>query len=399
MSSSHIPVLNDVLFYTETDSYDYLTDNRPIYQLDTNVRSIASAMVGMGYGEHSSLDGGLLTPGNGVELLSNGQIRYPLSTTAKVLGLVIGATGAGLTKVVWASNLLDLATIGLGSKFPGVTAGSYILVNPNGTGALYTSTTTVSTDLVLGTLKENTYVTIGTQPSNSIAGDPAPKINHANMYGVSRVRNMMLMESLDSTPVQFSKSTYRQASFATINPLNISFDSATGEIAHGDIFTGYESVLSAKWVIKEKYTRYLNTNSTEKANYNTTDSSWVTTSYATTLSGSDNYDLQSLNGYEYYSTTARTEEFKKFNISVYYSYPQVVSSVASYGKPSAKITVFDPQGSGQGGEPGLIMVCEFITYDAILGLETQKHRVVLMGVAATSLYSDINIFPYDLVTL
>ena len=50
---SPFPTLTDVLFYTKTDGYKYLTDNRPIYQLDENIRALATSVVGVGYGEHS----------------------------------------------------------------------------------------------------------------------------------------------------------------------------------------------------------------------------------------------------------------------------------------------------------------------------------------------------------
>src|SRR5690349_13295079 len=107
--SSFIPVLSDVLYYSPTDSYDYLTDNRPIYNIDTNTRAIAASLVGIGYGEHLSVNGGLLTPGKAVELLSNSQIKYPdgsTSATTGILGIVIGSSSPGLNKVIWGSSLL-----------------------------------------------------------------------------------------------------------------------------------------------------------------------------------------------------------------------------------------------------------------------------------------------------
>ena len=110
-TSSSIPVLSDVLFYTADDPYNFQTDNRPLFNIDSNIRHIASSLVGSGYGEHAAVAGGLLTVGKAVELLQTGLIRYPVGTTAQaasvgqlpVIGLVIGSTEAGLNRVLFAT--------------------------------------------------------------------------------------------------------------------------------------------------------------------------------------------------------------------------------------------------------------------------------------------------------
>lgn len=412
MSSSHIPVLNDILFYTETDSYDYLTDNRPIYQLDTNIRSVASAMVGMGYGEHSSVNGGLLTPGRGVELLPNGQIRYPLDATlgyVPILGLVIGASSAGLTKVIWASEVLDLATVGLTDSLPISPAGYFITISSDGTGVLSTSAIANVDMLLLGVVKTGTCVSIGSLSVTSFKGDATPQYNHRNLYGVTRVRNMLLLQETGSTPVQFSKDIIYQGDYGSgINPLNISFTKTSGVIDAGDTTSSftYTGNYSA-WVIKEKYTRYLNASNEEIATAISTASNWSETSYAERVIGKDssginatfdNYELQADDaGNEYLSTAAKVTAFKTFNIDVYYSYPKVISSSPSFGKPIAKVTVFNTQGNAQGGEPGDVVICEFTEYSSITGLVSHVDRVVLTGSSATALINNDTIFPTALL--
>ncbi|MEI6297163.1 MAG: hypothetical protein WCO84_06025, partial [bacterium] len=110
-SSSSVPILGPVLYFTQTDGYSYDVDNRPLANLDTNIRHINTSLVGIGYGEHATLSGGQLSPGTIVSLAPNGAVFYPLTIpstnlTENIVGLVIGATDTGLNRVIWSSKHL-----------------------------------------------------------------------------------------------------------------------------------------------------------------------------------------------------------------------------------------------------------------------------------------------------
>lgn len=400
---SPFPALSDVLFYTPTDGYNYLTDNRPIYQVDDNLRSIASSLVGVGYGEHSSVSGNILSPGKGVELLPNGQIRYPDSSTVPstaIIGLVIGASGAGLTKVIWGASVLDLDVLGLAGSLGGSTPGQFILVSTNITGALTLSSTSTSNDLVLGKVRNGTYISIGKDGQNTVVSDVTPQINHYNNLGVARKRNLELLNALEETPVQFTKSTIYQDTITTTNPLAIKYNSSTGTLSSADVPVGVVYSNTSNWIISEKYTQFLTAEATPQDSVfvGLEQSGWSAAAYQTVFAnGIINYELQVVGqtGIDYTSPT-NLSLFKSFNINKYYQYARVSSlSDPTYGKITATVTVFDPLSSQSGGEQSLIIVCDFFTYD-IAGREIGKNRIMVTGVAASILYADTTIVPTEI---
>lgn len=397
---SPFPTLTDVLFYTKTDGYNYLTDNRPIYQLDENIRALATSLVGVGYGEHSSVSGSVLSPGKGVELLPNGQIRYPDSTTdpkTAILGLAIGASAAGLTKVIWGAELLDLDVLGLSGILGNTTAGQIIKINTNITGALYLDSSSSDSDLVLGKVKNGTYISIGRENKSTVISDAAPQKNYANNFGVARKRNLELLSAVDSSPIQFSKAITYQDAVSTINPVAIRYNSSTGTLSSADVPTGTVYGNVSNWVIMETYTQFLTEELTpsDVVSVGSYDSSWPAVAYPTSLAGGlINYELAAVGqtGLDY-SDSANLSLFKSFYITKYYQYARVTSlSDPNYGKVTATITVFDPRSIQAGGEQSRMAVCEFFTYDTA-GRQVQKDRIVITGVAADILYNDETIIP------
>ena len=397
---SPFPTLTDVLFYTKTDGYNYLTDNRPIYQLDENIRALATSLVGVGYGEHSSVSGSVLSPGKGVELLPNGQIRYPDSTTdpeTAILGLAIGASSAGLTKVIWGAELLDLDVLGLSGILGNTTAGQVIKINTNITGALYLDSSSSDSDLVLGKVKNGTYISIGKDTKSSLITDAAPQKNYASNFGVARKRNLELLASIDSAPIQVSKVITYQDAVSTINPVSIRYNSSTGTISSADVPTGTVYGNVSNWVIMETYTQLLTEELTpsDVISVGSYDSSWPSIAYPTSLAGGlINYELAAVGqtGLDY-SSSENLSLFKSFYITKYYQYARVTSlSDPNYNKITAIVTVFDPRSIQAGGEQSRMVVCDFFTYDTA-GRQIQKDRIVITGVAADILYNDETIIP------
>lgn len=397
---SPIPTLPDVLFYTPTDGYNYLTDNRPIYQLDSNIKALAQSLVGVGYGEHGSVNGDVLTPGKGVELLPNGSIRYPDSSTdpaSAILGLAIGAAGAGLTKVIWGAQLLDLDVLGLAGILVGSISGQYIKVDTNITGNLLLVSSINENDLILGRIRNNTCISIGKDGQNTIVADTTPQKNYSTNFGVTRKRNLELLSSIDATPIQFSKTTtYQEELLGTSNPISIKYNSATGQLTKADTVASaiYGSDSSA-WVIRETYRQFQTTEvvPTDAVLVDTTRSTWKDISFPTSLEGGlPNYELQPV-GVSGENYTAKLALYKDFYITTYYQYARVTSlSDPMYGKITAKVTVLDPKGIQSGGEQSKVIVCDFMTY-TISGRESSKNRVIVTGTAADTLYSNTEIFP------
>lgn len=408
--SSSIPAISDVLFYTPTDSYDYLTDNRPIYNLDSNLRSLAQAMVGIGYGEHTSVSGALLTAGKVVELVpGNGQIKYPDSTTVAataILGIVTGTTNNSLNKVIWGSPLLDLNALGLSNIVSGATAGSFLKAAADGSGNLTAVTSFISTDLIIGKVKSWPFISIGKEGQNITVSDNTPLVNHFNLYGVSRVRNLSLLSSLDATPIQYTKSTIYQQDITTtnslINAMAASLDLSNGQIIPDSTPAPTYGVDSWNWVVKEKYVRFLTTETTPSeaidvlAGAPELRSSWPTISYQTTFaSGVTNYELQST-GSGALDYTVNLDTFKQFKVYKYFQYAKVNQASPLYGKKTVVCTVFDNEGTQLGGETGRTLVFDFIAYNGS-GLETSTNRVVITGSAATVLYANASVFPTSLL--
>lgn len=399
MSSSPIPVLSDVLFYTESDSYDFMTDNRPIYQLDTNIRTLATSMVGVGYGEHTAINGNVLTPGKIVELLpENGQIKYPDSSTAAsaILGMVIGSTNAGSNRVVWASHLLDLAALGLDGLVTGALPDSFIIALPDGTGNIYLSSTFTSTSLIVGKVRTWPFITIGKDGQTGTFSDTTPQINHTNLYGINRLRNLVLLMSVGAAPVQYNKSILYQQDISTlnadINPLNIAYSPTTGQVGSAGTFSVTYGIDARTWVVKERFSQFLTAEPVPKEDVQ--GNFWSVNSYPATLTnGLINYELQTIGSGLDFTQSTNLPLFKAFDLQKYYQYAKVNQSSILYGKPTVIISVLDPQNTQLAGETSLIMVCEFITYNAVSGLELSRNKIVLTGAAASAIYSDTNIFP------
>ncbi len=396
---SPFPTLTDILFYTKTDGYNYMTDNRPIYQLDENIRSLASSLVGIGYGEHSSVSGSVLSPGKGVELLPNGQIRYPDSTTdpaTAILGLAIGASGAGLTKVIWGAELLDLDVLGLAGILGNTTPGQIIKINSNITGALYLDSSSSVSDLVLGKVKNGTYISIGKENKTNVVSDVAPQKNYLSNFGISRKRNLELLASIDSAPIQLTKAVTYQDAVATINPLSVRYNASTGTVTSAPVPTNVVYGNVSNWVIMETYTQFLTEELTPSdiVSVGQYESSWPSVAYPTSLEGGlINYELAAVGqtGLDY--SGSNLSLFKSFYITKYYQYARVTSlSDPNYGKVTATLTLFDPRSIQAGGEQSRVFVCDFFTYDTA-GREVQKDRIVITGVAAEILYNDETIIP------
>jgi hypothetical protein len=396
--SSSIPVISDVLFYTQSDSYNYLTDNRPVFQLDSNIRKVASSVVGIGYGEHQTISGGLLSVGKIVELLPNGVIKYPDSTSIPslaILGLVTGSTGAGVNTVIWSSQLLDLDALGLAAIISGATPGQYICSDTNITGNLIIKSSISSSDLVLGTVRNVPYISIGKESQTSTVSDQAPALNHANNFSITRFRNLELLDAVNATPIQFIKSTAHQADIPlATNPLNISLNLSNGQISSLPLTSVTYGLDSNNWVLRESFNQFLTNEPTpnEDISYSSSRNTWSASTYAAPILGSNvNYELQVIGPGLDFTQPSNLPIFKQFNIVKYYQYVKVGVGDPLYGKISAIVTVFDPKTAQIGGEQTITMVCEFITYQN--ALESTRQRVVVTGNTASLLYNDSTIFP------
>lgn len=401
MSSSSIPTLSDVLYYTAGDSYDYLTDNRPIQQLSDNIKAVAASLLGIGYGEHSSISGALLATGSGVELQLNGNIAYPTNTLKTgIYGLVIGSTNGGLNKVIWRSNLLDLEVIALQSIITGAVKDQVLLITPS-TGVITVANTVSTGDIVLGTVLTSPYITIGNPSSNSsLSLDSTPKENLLHHYGLTRQQNFNLFSALSATPIQFHKTVFSSALISqgtgrNINPLNISLTPSTGQVLIDTTTADSFSYSGALRIKKEKIRRLLVASSpvpdvsvvvsTGGTPGTPIDNLWSTISYPSSfpISNAENYDTYGV----------APSILQDFYISRYYQY----AKSNTITEPIVIITVFDPFASGAvtGGETNLTVVLDFITRP-IDNSETERRRVVLVGSAATLLYSA---FPPELTSL
>jgi hypothetical protein len=418
-SSSSIPVLGPVLYFTSTDGYSYDVDNRPLHHLDTNIRHINTSLVGIGYGEHASNGGGLLTPGRVVSLFSNGSIFYPTGTpsvipTENIVGLVIGATDTGLNRVIWSSKHLDLDVLGLSSISAGQASGTYLVTSSGQDGLIsYTSTPDLAVHYVVGRVKSGPYIEINTA-NDLVAGDVAitvgnaVKDNHANLYGLNRLRNLLLFTDAGEAPVQFTKRTYRVKQYSDANagiknPMNAALSSPDYSVilAAGTDATAYGTLLD-NLVLKEQYVNFVNTSITPDQVYCGDApgalSTWAPLVHGITIPGSnsENYELQQFNGGTAYD--ANVSLFKSFTIDKYYQYARETAAPL-VGKVIATATVFNPLAvEGQGGEVGPFIVFDFYEYSVTTGLETYKRRIVLNGDSAIqALLPENNIFPSTLI--
>lgn len=405
-SNSPFPVLTDVLFYTPTDGYNYLTDNRPLYQLDSNIRAVAASLIGLGYGEHLSVSGDILSAGRGVELLANGTIKYPDATTSShagtaILGITIGYSGAGLTKVIWGSSLLDLSILGLEGILSGAVAGQYIEILANSTGNIRFVTEATASSLLVGMVKSSTCISVGKEGQTTVVTDSTPQKNHYNNFGIIRKRNFELLSMIDSMPIQFNKETKYQSDFLTDNPLAIQYTASTGVVSAAT--TGGVRPSDSS-IIREFYTQFLTeeypgiNSGEENVEVAGTRSLWSERAFPTTLEGSaPNYELEpsTTSGVDY-TTSSNLSLYKKFYITKYYQYFRASSvNDPEYGKVSSIVTVLESKLTNSGGEPGRVIICDFFTYN-IAGLEIKKQRVVLLGAAAETLYANTAIFPTEL---
>ena len=433
-TSSSIPVLSDVLFYTPNDPYNFQADNRPIYNLDSNIRHINTSLSGVGYGEHAAGSGALLSPGHAVELLTTGLIRYPVAATAQaassgsipVLGIVVGSTSAGLNRVIWASGHLDLSSVGLGSLLPNPAQGLLLVAEcSEGIGTILAVTSPSASQVPLGIVKTYPYVTISSFQSATTTGDVASytaEANHHNLYGFTRFRNLLLAIDAGQTPVQYTKKTYYQSDLPNyINPLNVTLSSNLSQITAGSSSPVYDNTLSSK-IIKETYSTFanLNTNNDLVSNGGGTSGvsySWSDTWYNPQLIGSgaasyENYELSSIEVPSTipnqpsaftpdFSLPSNLPLFETFQVDKYYQYaPVSYTNSVIYGKLTCTATVYNPSNTpNQGGESQQIIIWNFYTYDASSGLERTKYRIVTCGALATNLFTNTAIFPSALVNL
>ena len=411
-SSSSVPVLGPVLYFTSTDGYSYDVDNRPLLNLDTNVSHINTSLVGIGYGEHASLAGGQLSPGTAVSLAPNGAVFYPTTVpsiipTENIVGLVIGSTEAGLNRVLWSSKHLDLDVLGLSAISAGHASGSYLIAAANGTGVIsVTSSPTLATQYVIGRIKTGPYIEINTA-SELIANDATITVsqavvdNHANLYGFSRLRNLLTYIDMGQAPVQYTKKTIRQSDYynvsAVVNPMSAQLSSDRNSIQYAGVdTTSYGNTLDNA-IIKEIYGQFLSTSGSDSVACGVATSTWAANSYSISLpSGtSENYELQQRPGGVDYNTNVSL--FKAFRIDKYYQYYRSVSNPL-FGKIAATATVFNPLSVlNQGGETTRTIVWDFFSYSATTGLETFKYRVILDGASAEAALNNITIFPVSLI--
>lgn len=402
-SSSSVPVLGPVLYFTSTDGYSYDVDNRPLFNLDTNIRHINTSIVGIGYGEHSSLSGGQLSPGTVVSLAPNGSIFYPTvapsaSLTQNIVGLVIGATDTGLNRVIWSSKHLDLDVLGLSSVVAGSPAGSYLTTQAGSNGQITVKTTpTITTDYIVGRIKNGSYIEVNTA-SELIANDASITVNravldnHANLYGLTRFRNLLAFVDAGQVPLQYTKRTVRMSEYFSsnivYNPMNAKLSTDFGNISATNMvdaipyasISGFDSL-----VLKESYTQFLTSAGSDSVSCGTASSGWADLSYANPLNygyNSQNYDRQQIGGSGTdYGLASNLSLFKQFRIDKYYQYTRTAQAPLAKSL-SATATVFNPLNViGQGGEGMRIIVWDFYNY-TIAGLEQYKQRIVLTGEAA-----------------
>ena len=412
-SSSSVPVLGPVLYFTSTDGYSYDVDNRPLGNLDTNIRHINTSLVGIGYGEHASLAGGQLSPGTAVSLAPNGAVFPPTGVpstnpTENIVGIVIGSTDSGLNRVIWSSKHLDLDVLGLSFISAGQASGSYLVVSSDGTGIITpTSSPNLATQYILGRIKTGPYIEINTA-SELIANDAAITVstavtdNHANMYGFTRLRNLLMYIDIGQTPVQYIKKTIRQSDYystsATVNPMSAQLSSDRTVISSAGIdSTVYGNILD-NYIIKESYSQFLSTSGAEQVQCGIATSTWSTNAYNTTLftpNNSENYELHQIPGGMDYNLNVSL--FKTFRIDKYYQYYRTTSAPL-VGKIMATATVFNPLNTAfQGGENSRLVVWDFFQYSLSTGLESYKYRVILDGASAEQALNDTSIFPTTLI--
>ena len=406
-TSSSIPVLNDVLFYTPDDPYN----------LDTNLRHIATSLVGIGYGEHTSVSGGLLTPGRAVELLVSGLIRYPIAQTAQlantgkkpVIGIVIGSTEAGLNRIVWASDHLDLESVGLDGILSNPDSDLLLVADCNDdpitAGKIKAVASPSSSQIVIGKVKTYPYVTISsysTVADSVSAAAHTTKANHHNLYGFTRMRNLLAVIDIGQTPIQYTKETLYQSDLGQglNNPMSAMLNSDRSQIVVDPKVATYDSTFSKK-IIKERYYQF-KTVATKSDIVG--GSEWPAKAYPLHLGGSgsvnyENYELTpNLSSPDY---TTQLDLFKSFTVEKYYQYIKTsYNNPILYGKLAVTATVFNPEGiSDLGGELGRIIIWDFYEYDATSGFEKVKHRVISTGPSADSLFTDTTMFPEQLVNL
>lgn len=426
-TSSSIPILGDVLFYTSGDTYNYRTDNRPLYNLDTNIRHLASSLVGIGYGEHASVDGSLLKVGRAVELLSTGLVRYPVDASQiSIVGLVVGATEAGLNRVIWASDHLDLDSVGLYNE---ILINSGGLIPENSTALVATCSTdpsqaglvTVAIDpsasqVILGRVKSYPVVTIShestTQQNLAFISAQQVVANHHNLYGFNRYRNLLLALDMGQTPLQFTKTTFYQDDYSStdINPMSalLSSDKRTIHV-HTDTSPEYDYNVMKSKVIKEVYVPFTNTLDADDGIVN--DSTWVTLAYQPTIVENSvsfvNYELTPTKGSpDFSSTDVLLDQFKNFKIEKYYQYEkQSATNDKLHGKLKVTATVFNPDNVAWfAGEPSRMIIWDFFENSTSTGRPTVQHRIISTG-AASSLFTKydiatgIYIFPANLRNL
>ena len=426
-TSSSVPILGDVLFYTSGDTYNYRTDNRPLHNLDTNIRHLASSLVGIGYGEHASVDGSLLKVGRAVELLPTGLVRYPVDASlVTIVGLVVGSTEAGLNRVIWSSSHLDLDSVGLfneilinsGGLIPedATTLVTTCSTDPSQAGLVTVAVDPSANQVILGRIKSYPVVTIEHESTTqqNLAFTSAQQViaNHHNLYGFNRYRNLLLALDMGQTPVQFTKTTFYQEDFSStnINPMSALLNANKRTIhVHTDPSPAYDYNVMREKIIKEIYVPF--TNGLFTADGSVNDSAWVTASYQPTIVENSvsfvNYELTPTKGSpDFSSSTSLLDQFKNFKIEKYYQYEkQSSTNIPLHGKLKATATVFNPDNTAWfSGEPSRMIIWDFYENSTSTGKEKVHHRIISTG-AAANLFTQqdsgtgIYIFPPDLRNL
>ena len=416
MSSSFTPTLVDVLYYVPGEGYGYEIDNRPLYNLDTNIKNIAGSLHGIGYGEHATVGGASVPVGKLVKLFPNGKVSLLQNVSpivaSDIIGLVIGQTVLGLNKVIWSAALLDVSTFGI--TLPGNTAGVTLYADVNSSSLTLSSAGALPVAIV----KNSTYITFtggaataaGVSESSALLSSSR---NDHNLYGFSRMRNVLASIATGNTPVPYTKITSYMSDYtANANEMNpLSFAISAGETSISvDGTAALDYSYLAGYVVKERYTNFSNNvdGVSDPVSFPGGTQSWTSTAYPLNLTGSVNHELESLGTAPTqtpdYANPANTSLFKRYTIDKYYQYAKVLQSSPLSGKPTVIVTVFNPDVAsaqlGVGGEASQhVVFIDFIFYDGVTGRERKRSHLVFTGGSARSIFTNTSLIPSALLTL
>ena len=178
-------------------------------------------------------------------------------------------------------------------------------------------------------MKNGTYISIGKDGQNTTVSDVTSQINYYNNLGVSRKRNLELLNMLEATPAQFTKTTTYQDSLFTINPIAIKYNSSTGGLSSADVPAGVVYSNTNNWIINEKYTQFLTAELTPQDSVfvGLEQSNWSSSAYQTVFANAiPNYELKAVGqtGIDY-TSSINLSLFKDFTINKYYQFARVSS--------------------------------------------------------------------------